>query len=418
MSSDPFDLLGLDRATATEADVRRAYAERLKTTRPEDDRAGFMALRAAFEQARENVRWRTEYGEDDPYEDYDEEGEYGEDYDYQLTEVQLPHDIDVWDQTHLHDLISALTSAEAEGHDTAEVARAILSTTHHSGIDDFAIMRDRLRSRICEETGLFHAVWSSGTERNFIANWTDVWDFQQARPTSMWPKWLTREAMNELDSYFQWTQEVSHKRWIYLQNDWLSQVVRELQWAELSVQLACFNRFSSSIRTPYRHQTADWLFTILQSCPIGTEVAENEMSDHFRQLILEVTMFEKRLVVGKCPDWLTSKLFNELERRFNWKAMADEVRCPVDREKRRLKNLAKRRPKHTPLRIRETAWLEVAQESFDWERYLDDARRSATMRYNENFKSASLRGFGIFLALMFLLLVPLAALLQTRPFPF
>ncbi len=62
MSSEAFGLLGLDARTATVADVKRAYAVRLKAIRPETDRDGFMALRQAFEQARshatymENVR--------------------------------------------------------------------------------------------------------------------------------------------------------------------------------------------------------------------------------------------------------------------------------------------------------------------------------------------------------------------------
>lgn len=50
--TDPFKLLGLKRATATEAEVKAAYAALLKTTRPEDDRAAFMALRDAFTNAR------------------------------------------------------------------------------------------------------------------------------------------------------------------------------------------------------------------------------------------------------------------------------------------------------------------------------------------------------------------------------
>ena len=73
MSSDPFILLGLDRKTATEADIRKAYAERLKVTRPEDDRAAFMALREAFERARQEARWRAEYPAD--YEDGDEDAD-------------------------------------------------------------------------------------------------------------------------------------------------------------------------------------------------------------------------------------------------------------------------------------------------------------------------------------------------------
>ena len=49
---DPFDVLGLDRTTATEEAVKASYAALLKKTRPEDDREAFMALRNAFSQAR------------------------------------------------------------------------------------------------------------------------------------------------------------------------------------------------------------------------------------------------------------------------------------------------------------------------------------------------------------------------------
>ncbi|SEL31221.1 hypothetical protein SAMN05421666_2105 [Roseovarius nanhaiticus] len=51
-STDPFKALGLKRSNATEADVKAAYARLLKVTRPEDDRAAFMALRQNFDAAR------------------------------------------------------------------------------------------------------------------------------------------------------------------------------------------------------------------------------------------------------------------------------------------------------------------------------------------------------------------------------
>lgn len=50
--TDPFEKLGLDKDTATETEVKSAYARLLKETRPEDDRDGFMALRDAFASAR------------------------------------------------------------------------------------------------------------------------------------------------------------------------------------------------------------------------------------------------------------------------------------------------------------------------------------------------------------------------------
>lgn len=51
-STDPFQILGLNRASATQADVKKAYARLLKVTRPEDDRDAFMRLRQAFDAAR------------------------------------------------------------------------------------------------------------------------------------------------------------------------------------------------------------------------------------------------------------------------------------------------------------------------------------------------------------------------------
>jgi len=75
VSSDPFEVLGLDAKTATEVDVKRAYAAKLKTTRPDDDPEGFIRLREALEQARNRVRWRDEYGDDDDEYDYDDDAE-------------------------------------------------------------------------------------------------------------------------------------------------------------------------------------------------------------------------------------------------------------------------------------------------------------------------------------------------------
>ncbi len=55
-STDPFKVLGLKPTDASEADVKRAYAKRLKHTRPDDDPEGFMELRNAFTHARNIAR--------------------------------------------------------------------------------------------------------------------------------------------------------------------------------------------------------------------------------------------------------------------------------------------------------------------------------------------------------------------------
>lgn len=223
MSSDPFDLLGLDRATATEADVRRAYAERLKTTRPEDDRAGFMALRAAFEQARENVRWRTEYGEDDPYEDYEEEGaaeaapapagdsdeltfapepepdyEPGpQDTDEQAFETRIDRAMD-----RLVDLLTA-TGFEPDLKDL----KACLDDNDVAGIDEFQTLQWRVRQLLCDRTGY-------NLEPQEIRR----------------PVWLTLEVFDTLDQHFGWTHQPTTNPFLRRLNDWLSRVRKRIVW--------------------------------------------------------------------------------------------------------------------------------------------------------------------------------------------
>jgi hypothetical protein len=70
-SSEAFAFFGLDAGTASLAEVKRAYATRLKVTRPEDDPKAFMELRAALETALSHVNWRETYGSYE-YEDDDE----------------------------------------------------------------------------------------------------------------------------------------------------------------------------------------------------------------------------------------------------------------------------------------------------------------------------------------------------------
>lgn len=90
MSSDPFRFFGLDRKTATASDIKKAYAVRLKTTRPDDDPAGFMALRASLEGALSQIKWRDQYPQPAYDDDDDDEVEDDTEDDEASTEDASP----------------------------------------------------------------------------------------------------------------------------------------------------------------------------------------------------------------------------------------------------------------------------------------------------------------------------------------
>lgn len=74
----PFDVLGIEQRGATADQARRAYAQKLKTTRPEDDPEAFMLLRNSYENALRSIRWAEQnpsYYDDDDDGDYDYEDE-------------------------------------------------------------------------------------------------------------------------------------------------------------------------------------------------------------------------------------------------------------------------------------------------------------------------------------------------------
>lgn len=71
----PFEILGIQ-PTTSEADIKRAYARKLKTTRPDEDPEGFQALHEARNEALDWARYQREWG-DDGEDDDDGEGAEG-----------------------------------------------------------------------------------------------------------------------------------------------------------------------------------------------------------------------------------------------------------------------------------------------------------------------------------------------------
>ena len=205
MSSDPFLFLGLDRATATDADVRRAYAERLKVTRPEDDREGFLALRDAFERARLQTSARASDAQhtDEPDQSFPEPGPHtgGRATDHiGRQDSALARAQDVFD------VLSELLRRRSEGADIAEVS-SLLGQDDLADMEVYEHLQTAVRQFLCIETGM-----------------------AQHPPEMTLPSWLTVGVFETLDEHFGWTKQSATRSAASQQNAWLIEVYRQLRW--------------------------------------------------------------------------------------------------------------------------------------------------------------------------------------------
>ena len=406
MSSDPFLFLGLDRKTATDADVRRAYAERLKVTRPEDDRDAFMTLRAAFEQARREVVWREKFGgEGDVEEDWpaSEEADGG---DQSAGGEAVPHS--GLNATLTDAFLTRLSAIMATGASPAESVRTLLTSDGFGDIDTLARLGQEIRAQICEETGLFARWTAAGSQHPALVHWMQLWPFETLRPAKDWPDWLRLDVLDALNAEFQWTEELSFDHWVRLQDQWLLQVSSELIWAELPKEAAVFNRFAAAIRDPYRWPDEPALMTLLKAGSAESETARCGLSAMIRDLILSETLFGKRLVVARCPRWLTSSLYDQLDAWFGWSAASQKQRGAINREKARLRDMSKSRPKGTPLDVREAAWLEMVREEAVWVRLPAKTRLLKSRDQYYVAREAEQRTAWLIIAVLLLLGLPVA----------
>jgi len=243
-SPDPFKYFNLDRATSTESDLKKAYAQKLKSIRPEDDREGFMTLRQCFESAKRQIFWRDE---DAAYEaaetqEADTDAEDGQAsaessspsvpepplvqekfnpvvhdqwHDTPVSPTEEPEsqtDVTMAPKAQAHpvdtamDDITALVASPFAGGSFAPW-QAIIEREELQTIDNYQIFSDRLRSFICEETGLY-----------------DELDEQDNAPMMRFPSWLSVPVLKGLGDTFGWHKQHSRQYWIRSENDWIAKL--------------------------------------------------------------------------------------------------------------------------------------------------------------------------------------------------
>ena len=263
MSSDPFDLLELDRATATADDVRRAYAAKLKVTRPEDDRAGFMALRAAFEQARNEIRWRHDY---DDYDDVEQDDSPADD-DGQSTAHSVAEDVNVaeapspalpeadteitWAPPEISVEPEAAASAplpEPEAEDEPDPDEADADAAEVQFEDRIGAAMDRLvdtltatgrAPQVRDVMAIIDGADVAGIEEYQSMQWQvrqflcDRTGYNLAPQELRIPDWLTLEVFDALDQYYGWTRQPVTQIWVRKLNDWMARVRREAALGEM-----------------------------------------------------------------------------------------------------------------------------------------------------------------------------------------
>ena len=149
----------------------------------------------------------------------------------------------------------------------------------------------------------------------------------------------------------------------------------------------------------------------MRTGPSGSEAEETTLSEQFRTLLLDATNFGVRSIVGPPPEWLTIEIYKSLEWRFNWSQMDQRTGRKVEREKKILQDLNRKRDKNVPENIRKAAWLEIVKEELIWKaKPASERHKRVVLKYHQGRFSEQLLimvGFIPFLIVLFAIVITL-----------
>jgi hypothetical protein len=193
IQSQSLRVLGLA-AGASEADIRRAYAQRLKTTHPEDDPEGFKELRAAYETALEEARYRAHRTAVESV-DEEEAGEEDEEED---------ESVDAEPAASAPEVEAA---AEPEAESVASPVRE--EDLHAEACNRFVAALQGGGNADDINAALDAVLTSSALDNIHTYNRTEIWLARVL--TSAGP--ASYPVLDRIISYFRWDQQTDHRNW-------------------------------------------------------------------------------------------------------------------------------------------------------------------------------------------------------------
>jgi hypothetical protein len=221
-----------------------------------------MALRAAFEQARNEIRWRHDY---DDYDDV-EQDDSPADNDGQSTAHSVAEDVNVaeapspglpeadteitWAPPEISVEPAAAPSAplpEPEPEPEPEPVEADADTAEVQFEDRIGAAMDRLvdtltatgrAPKVRDVMAIIDGADVAGIEEYQSMQWQvrqflcDRTGYNLEPPELRLPDWLTLEVFDALDQYYGWTRQPVTQIWVRRLNDWLVRVRDRLAWAK------------------------------------------------------------------------------------------------------------------------------------------------------------------------------------------